>query len=117
MRLVDGQARLLGGRCSQCGHATVPRRNACPSCHGETVGEVELGPTGSVISSVELYVPTAGVEAPYWVGLVKLSEGPTLFTRLAGAAGPGSAVELVVEPETDSYWFAASQAGVETASS
>jgi uncharacterized OB-fold protein len=54
---------------------------------------------------VELHVSTNGNPAPYRVGMVTLSEGPTVFARVVGAELGDSAVRLEVQPDSDNYWF------------
>lgn len=102
---VDGEPRLRGGRCAACGHATVPFRRVCPACRRDNLEEAAFGPYGSAHGSVELQVSTDGNPAPYTVGLVKLSEGPTVFARLVGMEAGHPSVRLEVQPDSDSYWF------------
>ena len=106
VRVVDGDARLVGSRCGSCGHATFPRRERCPSCGAvEAMAETMLGGDGIVQSSVELFVSTEECEAPYTLGLVRLDDGVTLLARIAGAGGPGERVQLVADDQ--GFWFAA----------
>jgi uncharacterized OB-fold protein len=103
--LVDGEPRLRGGHCATCGHTTVPFRRVCPACSRDGVEEAAFGPNGQARASVELHVSTEGNPAPYSVGLVKLSEGPTVFARLMGPESGDSSVRLDVQSDSDNYWF------------
>jgi len=105
VRVVDGEPRLVGGRCDACGHATFPLRERCPACRAEgTMREATLGPDGVVESAVELYVSTEEAEAPYTLGLVSL-DGVTILARIQGADAPGAAVRLAADEETEAFWF------------
>lgn len=108
VRNSSGQMRLLGGRCEECGHLTIPHRAVCPSCRSISPVETYLGPHGTVERSSDLLVPTDGVHAPYWVGLVRLAEGPLVFARVKGEVEPGDPVQLQVDEVSDTYWFTTS---------
>ncbi len=97
--------RLQGGRCAGCGHWMVPARSVCPSCRQDKVSPSLLGPRGTVVHWADLQVPSAGVEAPYHVGMVRLREGPLLFARLAGKPLVGQEVTLAASADNDTYWF------------
>jgi uncharacterized OB-fold protein len=104
VRLVDGDARLVGSRCASCGHRTFPRRDRCPACRAPgAMDEALLGPEGTVESSTVLHVATDESEAPYTLGLVRLDDGPTLLSRILGA---DARVRLLADPEQHSFWFA-----------
>ncbi|HUY09317.1 MAG TPA: OB-fold domain-containing protein [Candidatus Dormibacteraeota bacterium] len=85
----------------------VPYRRVCSACRSGGVREAAFGPSGTVNTSVELAVPTAGNPAPYWVAMVKLDDGPTVFARLAGPVANGAAVTMQADVESDGYWFGA----------
>jgi len=107
VRIVDGDAYLLGSRCASCGHETFPRRDRCPACR--VAGPMEeslLGPDGTVETYITLYVSTDESEAPYTVGMIRLDEGPTVLSRIAGPVGAGAQVRVLADPESDGFWFA-----------
>ncbi|HEX9797851.1 MAG TPA: OB-fold domain-containing protein [Anaerolineales bacterium] len=109
MRLMaDGDGlRLAGGLCADCGHRMIPQRAVCPACGGARVGLAAFGPDGVVRKWSDLTVSVDGVEAPYWVGLVELAEGPVLFVRLASQPEVGQRVRLAADAAADVYWFEA----------
>src|SRR5581483_6686808 len=114
----DGSARLLAGRCPQCGAYFFPKQwSFCrnPSCSGGALDEVELSTSGTLWSFTDnRYAPPPPYPAgdpfePYGVAAVELADEHMIVlgqlaqgtdvTRLAA----GDRVELVVEPlyETD----------------
>ena len=104
--MVDGDARLIGSRCASCGHATFPTRDRCPACRAAgTMQESVLGPGGTVENSITLHVSTAESEAPYTMGMIHLDDGPTVLSRIVGAAGEGEQVRVLADPESDAFWF------------
>lgn len=106
VRIVDGGARLVGARCTSCGHATFPRRERCPACRAGSMEEALLGPEGTVESLITLYVSTDDIEAPYTVGMVRLQDGPTVLSRILGGASAGAQVHVLADSEADAFWFA-----------
>jgi uncharacterized OB-fold protein len=106
VRVVDGDARLIGACCTSCGHATFPRRDRCPACRAGSMEETLLGPDGSVESAITLHVSTDGIDAPYAVGLIRLREGPVVLSRILGDAGAGTRVQVLADAEADAFWFA-----------
>lgn len=105
-RLVDGTPRLVGSRCEECGHTTYPRRARCPKCHRGAMAEEEFGPAAMVEGSATLFVSTDEAEAPYDVGMVRVTDGPVLLARITGAKA-GEAARLQIDSETGAFWFAA----------
>lgn len=65
-----------------------------------------LGPGGTVENSITLYVSTDESKAPYTVGMIRLDDGPTVLSRIVGAAGAGAQVRVLSDPQSDAFWFA-----------
>lgn len=99
-----GEPRLVGGRCTSCGHATFPVRAVCPVC-GSPMEEEAFGPGATVESIATLHVSTDEAEAPYSVGMLLVDDGPRLLSRIEGA-GTGDRARLVTDPDEDVFWFA-----------
>jgi uncharacterized OB-fold protein len=90
---ADG--RLLIGRCRSCGQAHYYPRTLCPFCLGETDWEAASGDGVIYTYSVQ----RRGPGAPYAIGYVTLSEGPSLLTNFVecdfDALRCGEAVRLI----------------------
>lgn len=75
---IDGQPRLLGGRCTVCGTHTFPRQGACPKC-GAITDAAPLPLTGTLwswtvqrIEPKPPYRSSPGAFEPFAVGYVDL---------------------------------------------
>jgi uncharacterized OB-fold protein len=114
----DGTARLLGGKCPQCGASFFPKQYSfCrnPRCGGVELDDVELSTNGALWSFTDnRYAPPPPYPAgdpfePYGVAAVELAEEQMIVlgqlargTDIAGLEA-GTEMTLVVEPlyETD----------------
>jgi uncharacterized OB-fold protein len=83
----------------------IPRRAVCPACGSVAVDAEAMGPDGMVLHWSDLTVSVDAVPAPYWVGMIQLTEGPVLFARIEGKPTVGQRVVLSGDPEEDIYWF------------
>jgi uncharacterized OB-fold protein len=80
VRLVDGAARIVAGRCRECGAVMFPLRARCPACGASNVDETLLPERGALwtwtIQGFEPksppYVPD-GVFEPFAVGYVEFN--------------------------------------------
>jgi uncharacterized OB-fold protein len=81
---ADGEVRLTGGRCSECGRHQFPRSAICPYCGADAVEEVALSPTGTLWAWTAVTAPPPGYrgDVPYGFGVVELPEGLRVLTRL-----------------------------------
>lgn len=93
VEVVDGAARLVAGRCGECGTALFPLRRRCPSCGGE-VERVLLPRSGTLwtwtVQGFEPkppYVADAGEFEPYGVGYVEFDGFLRVEGRLTQADG------------------------------
>jgi uncharacterized OB-fold protein len=80
--------RLTVQRCTSCEHAQHPPRAVCTTCgRGDQLAMAAATGRAQVDSWTEVHrPPRTGVEVPYVVARVRLSEGPILLTRLEGEA-------------------------------
>lgn len=96
----DGQGKLFGGRCKNCGDYSFPPRSVCKKCFREELEKVALSGRGVIHSSAVINNPPLRFQAPYAVAYVDLAEGPRLFAQLtsynAEEIKPGTPVEMVV---------------------
>jgi uncharacterized OB-fold protein len=82
---------LVGSRCLNCGHVSLPQRYICPQCKSDQAELVEFSGNGKLTAYTVIYVPAtemlaAGYDAkhPYMVGIVTLDEGPRISAQIVG---------------------------------
>jgi uncharacterized OB-fold protein len=100
--------QLTVQRCGACGKLRYPPARICDECLSEAADWVPVSGRGTVWSFCEFHRPYfKGFEAelPYNVALVRLDEGPRLYTNLVGIATAdircGMRVAAVFEAVTD----------------
>ena len=79
--------RLQVQKCTACGQLRFPPSKICDECMGEATIWVEVSGRGTVWSMCEfhrLYFKAFEPEMPYNVALVRLDEGPRMYTNLVG---------------------------------
>ena len=93
-----GEHKLMGSRCTLCNALYLPPRPLCPNCFGETMAWEEMGGHGQLRAYTVVHIATSamiaagyGRENPYFSGIVKLDEGPSISAQILGAdaAHPG----------------------------
>ena len=101
----QGELRLQ--RCTRCGHVQLPPRRFCGGCLSDELRWEVASGRGRVKSWSVVRFPLAEAfqaEAPYVVGLIELSEGPTLMAGLRCPpenATIGAEVEVEFEPRSE----------------
>jgi uncharacterized OB-fold protein len=97
-----GELRMQ--RCGDCAHVFFPPGPVCPSCQsGSLVWETMSG-RGEVVSWVvfhQLYFKGFADELPYNVTLVRLDEGPLMYTNVLGVPNDRLAVGMKLEATFD----------------
>ena len=99
----DGSARLLGGRCGECGRSHFPHGPVCPYCSADSPAAAELGPSATLWLYTAVLRPPPGYRGrvPFGFGIVDLEEGVRVVTRLTEAdpsrLRPGHPMRLVVD--------------------
>ncbi len=97
------ESRLLLQRCQQCEHVQHYPRVICTGCGGGELEWIESGGAGIVDSFTVVHrAPSPAFVAPYVIARVRLAEGPTLLTRIVGAAETELACDLPVSLEWES---------------
>ena len=81
-RASDG--RLTGIRCGGCGEVAIPPKEFCAACGARAWEVVPLSGRGTLASYTVIRVaPTRhAADAPYAVGVVRLTEGASIFGRI-----------------------------------
>lgn len=74
VRNDQGEVRLHGSRCRQCGARFFPSRQVCFECGGRDLASTLLGPDGTLYSFSTVHV-ASGRSTPYTIGYVDLDDG------------------------------------------
>jgi hypothetical protein len=80
-RKIKPRYNLVGSQCKKCGSTYFPPRIVCKNCGRESrMEDRQFAGDGEVVSFTTIRVPpdTFKDEAPYIVGIIKLSEGPNV---------------------------------------
>lgn len=80
---------LIGGRCTNCGHASATSAPRCPRC-GSHVTAATFGPAGVVWSVTTIHVAHGERTEPYTLAYVDLTDGPRLLVHMVD--GPAVAI-------------------------
>lgn len=79
----EGQPYLIGTSCEKCGDVQFPPKGACPNCLVPgTLREEKIGAKGTISSYSILHVAPEGFPVPHVQAMVKLDEGPLIFSIL-----------------------------------
>ena len=76
--------RLTGIRCGGCGDVAIPPKEFCAACGARAWEAIPLSGRGTLASYTVIRVaPTRhAADAPYAVGVVRLTEGASIFGRI-----------------------------------
>ena len=103
-----GQGELRLQRCRGCGHHRYPIATVCPRCLSGESEWVRLSGRGKVFSYVifhQVYHEAFRADAPYNVALIRLDEGPFMFSNVVeipnAAIRCDMPVTVVFDPVTD----------------
>ena len=94
--------RLIGMKCSDCGHITYPRRKICPNCGSQSVEEYKLSKKGTVHTYCINWAPPPGwLEPPTANVIVDMEGGGKYQGLLTEVVDPedvkiGAKVEMVL---------------------
>jgi hypothetical protein len=94
-----GELRLQ--QCAGCGAYRFPARRHCARCGGEEHRWTAVSGRGTVWSHClfhKSYFPGLAADTPYNVVLVKLEEGPMLFSNLVGVPNEELRIGMPVLP-------------------
>lgn len=102
IRLEQGRAYVVAGRCRSCGAHYFPARKVCARCLTDAMEEVPLSSRGRIYTYTVIHQSVPGFEVPYVLAYVDLPEGLRVLGQVAGCAPEqvtvGMPVELSVEP-------------------
>lgn len=92
---------MLGAKCSGCETRIYPVLTACPQCGGRDFVASPLPAVGTLYCYSVVHMGPKGVDTPYTIGYVDLSDGLRVFGRIEMAVGAvqiGQQLELRVKP-------------------
>ena len=89
------EGRLLALRCRHCQAYTIPPKKVCGECGSEDMEVTELKGEGEIQTFTVVRVAPEGVEAPYMLAMVKLSEGPWIMGRMIDRDVEKAAIEWI----------------------
>jgi len=84
-RMQKIRYKLIGSYCISCKNVFYPVKEFCPVCHSDKkIKQQELATSGKIITWSIIHVAPAGFEnvSPYPIALVKLDNGPVIFTQI-----------------------------------
>ena len=99
---------LIAGRCQKCSAGAWPRRSVCHRCGSDAVVEHRLPAEGSLVTWTTAWVPVAGIEPPYTLGMVHF-DGVEIFMHVRGVTTPLVAphhVRVVVDEAAEPPFWA-----------
>lgn len=91
------EGRFALQQCAACNAYCYPARDACPQCLSSALVVKDVPRDGVILSETSVRVPSDVYfreRAPWRIGLVKLSCGPTLVAHLHGDSRDGDAVRM-----------------------
>jgi uncharacterized OB-fold protein len=104
----DSQGQcLVGAECGNCGTLIWPGRTGCPACGAFEMKEAAVARGGDLLSWTRVFVPLAGIEAPFILAQVRLDDGVLLFGHLHGTPESGArrVTVHVDESQRPPFWF------------
>ena len=84
-RLRKNRYGLIGTTCLKCDSVFFPPRPTCPVCgRVGKIKQTKLSGLGGVVSFTKINTAPKGFEAhtPYFIGVIKLDEGPTVTAQI-----------------------------------
>jgi uncharacterized OB-fold protein len=93
---------LVGSKCRSCGEVIFPPRRRCRRCSSKDLENVALSRRAKLHSftTVQVKLPGAKLEPPYFVGVVELPEGErirTILTEDPSSLKTGDEMEVVID--------------------
>ncbi len=91
------QNKILGLKCTSCGHITTPPKMVCRQCASPDMEIVELKGSGKIRTFTTVFVAAEGREdeVPYTIVMVELDDGPWIMGNLEGIDPKEASMELV----------------------
>ena len=86
---------LIGNRCRACGSVFFPPKGGCPNCLREdTLESIPIGRRGRISSFSILHVAPPGFPVPHVQAMIRLDEGPLVFSLLKDVSPEPNAVAI-----------------------
>ncbi len=83
-REIPQRYRLEAGKCDKCGYIAFPPRLICPECGERNFSNINLKPTGTVLTFTIIHIPSdeLATEAPFAVGIIETEDGARLTAQI-----------------------------------
>jgi uncharacterized OB-fold protein len=83
-REIPQRYRLEAGKCGECGYLAFPPRQVCPECGSREFEQVNLTPSGTILSYTIVHVAADyfANETPFAVGIIETDDGARLTTQI-----------------------------------
>jgi len=97
----NGEWRMKGVNCPDCGHTSYPVTERCTFCGSRNVESVDLSTSGTIYAFNIVRVPVAGYAPNLIGGLIDLPEGIRLYGQIRAPLGEvriGMKVKLETGP-------------------
>ena len=94
------QHKFMLPKCRRCGHIWFPPYLNCQSCLSYDREWIEASGKGTVFGVIEMaqpYIPAFQKDLPYNVVLIKLQEGPNMYSNVVGIPTNEITVGMPVE--------------------
>lgn len=109
LRALKDDGKLFGTKCPKCGYVYVPARIYCErdATHLDDTTWMQVGPEGELVSFSAVYVDLDGkrLDAPQWVGLVRLDGASSVMMHYLGEVKAnlraGMKVQAVLKPTSE----------------
>lgn len=92
--------RLILPHCLDCGHLWLPAYARCTRCASANLDWIKASGRGTVWAAIEMhrqYVAWFAPRLPYAVVVIRLEEGPFLYSNIVGADYSEIAIDAPVE--------------------
>ena len=95
----DGEAKLAGIKCNDCGRVIFTSANSCPNCSGGNIEERLLSTRGKVWTYTIVHVSYGSIvlQPPYAGAFVELEDGSFVHTPIVGCALDDVEIGMEVE--------------------
>ena len=91
---TGNEARLVAGRCMECGRRVFPAPEFCLDCAGCKIEPVELPPEGRLYTWSVVHAARPGWEAPFVLGYVDLAPDIRVLAHIVGAKPENLAIDM-----------------------
>ncbi|MBA4393276.1 MAG: nucleic acid-binding protein [Desulfobacca sp.] len=89
------EGKLVGLYCESCGTYTIPPLGVCRSCGGLKLTQTEMEGRGIIRTFTVIRVAPEGIQAPYILAMVELTQGSWMIGRIIGLEADQADMSLI----------------------